>query len=215
MRPLRVIVYDRTCTGPAWLPGLSHAWRAGGVLYDLLGRTDAIFGAASWGEALDWLADHQPQQRVAEVQYWGHGNWGCARLGGELLDARALQPGHPHHQRLRALAARLLPGDEGLFWFRTCETFGTASGQAFAQAWTRFLGCRTAGHTYVIGLWQSGLHSLGLGETPTWSPAEGLPPKEAPASAAAPSGAPAQALRSRPGAPNTITCFHGAVPAGF
>jgi hypothetical protein len=203
--PLRLIVYDRTCGGRGGLPGLSQAWRAGGVLYDVLGRTDAVCGAASWSEALDWLADHQPQQRLAEIQYWGHGQWGCARLGGEVLDARSLEPRHPHHQRLRAVASRMLPGSDGLFWFRTCETFGGAAGLSFARLWTGFMGCRTAGHTYVIGFWQSGLHSLLPEEVPTWSPLEGLPPTEDPRAA----------LRSRPGAPNTITCFHGAVPAGF
>ncbi|MET0405724.1 MAG: hypothetical protein ABW123_25110, partial [Cystobacter sp.] len=87
------------------------------------------------------------------------------------------------------------------------ETFGTARGHAFARAWTRFFGCRAAGHTYVIGPWQSGLHSLGPGEEPTWSVAEGLPPD---------GGDTARTARmSGRREPNTITCLHGEIPPGF
>jgi hypothetical protein len=200
------MIYDRTCRGRGPLPGLSRAWWLGHGLYSALGRLDGALGAASWAEALDWLADHQQERRIAEIQFWGHGRWGNARIGEEVLDRRALAPAHPHHDRLRRIAGRILPGAEGLWWFRTCETFGRPVGHDFARAWSRFLGCRAAGHTYVIGVWQSGLHSLLPGEEPTWSTEEGLPPGEP---------APAFALSSRPGAPNTITCLHGRVPGGF
>jgi hypothetical protein len=202
--PLRLLVYDRTCLGRGLLPGLTRAWQVGRGLYGALGRLDGACGAASWAEALDWLASQEADRRIAEVQFWGHGQWGLARLGDERLDEGSLAPGHAHRPRLERIAERMLPGAAGLWWFRTCETFGTAAGHAFAQAWTGFLGCRGAGHTYVIGVWQSGLHSLLPGETPRWSVDEGLRP--APAS---------YALPSRPGAPNTITCLHGKVPAGY
>jgi hypothetical protein len=201
--PLRLLVFDRTCGGRRPLPGLTDAWRAGSRLYGALGRLDAACGAQSWAEALDWLGGFQPEARLAEIQYWGHGNWGNARLAGEVLDERALERGHPHHDRLARIAGRLLPGAEGLFWFRTCETFGTGRGLAFARAWTRFFGCRAAGHTHVIGFWQSGLHSLLPGAEPGWSAGEGVRP-----------GVPVGAS-SGPGKPNTITCLHGRVPAGF
>jgi hypothetical protein len=203
---LRLLVFDRTCGGRGPLPGLTGAWRVGSKLYRALGRLDGVFPAGSWAEALDWLGTHQAEERLGEIQYWGHGNWGSARLAGEALDETALAPGHPHHQRLRRIAGRLLPGDEGLFWFRTCESFGTDRGLAFARAWTRFFGCRAAGHTHLIGFWQSGLHSLLPAAEPGWPADEGLLPGVP---------APATALRSGPGAPNTITCFHGRVPAGF
>jgi hypothetical protein len=201
---LRLLVYDRTCAGRGALPGLSTAWRVGSGLYGALGRLDAACGAASWAEALDWLAEHQAGTPIAEIQYWGHGNWGNVRLGGEVLDETALAPGHPHEGRLRRIAERLLPGADGLVWFRTCESFGTARGHRFARACTRFFGCRTAGHTHVIGLWQSGLHSLLPGQEPGWPTEEGVTAPDAPGAAS-----------SRPGAPNTITCFHGRIPEGF
>src|SRR6185295_7712635 len=127
-----------------------------------------------------------------------------ARIGDERLDQAALAPGHVHHDRLRRVAERMLPGADGLWWFRTCETFGTAVGHDVARAWTRFFGCRAAGHTYVIAVWQSGLHSLLPGEEPRWPVAEGV----------AEPGA-SHALWSRRDAPNTITCLHGRVPDGF
>src|SRR5262249_1806712 len=126
---------------------------------------DGGLGVASWGEALDWLAEVEPGARVAEIQFWGHGQWGQACFAGEPIDESALTPGHEHHGRLARVRERMLPGAEGLWWFRCCDTFGTPRGQAFARAWTRFFGCRAAGHTHVIGVWQSGLHSLLPGET--------------------------------------------------
>jgi hypothetical protein len=204
--PLRLLIFDRTCRGRRLLPGLSHAWGAGRHLYGALGRLDAALGAASWGEALAWLGAHQAPAPIAEIQFWGHGRWGQARIAREPLDLAALAPGHPHHAALARIRDRLLPGADGLWWFRTCETFGTATGQAFAAGWTRFFGCRAAGHTHVIGFWQSGLHSLLPGAAPSWSPGEGLPPGQAP---------PGAALASGPRAPNTITCLHGRVPDGF
>jgi hypothetical protein len=202
---LRLLIYDRTCRGGV-LPGLSHAWGAGRRLYGALGRLDAALPAASWGEALEWLAEVRPGEPIAEIQFWGHGRWGLARIAEEALDVTALGAGHAHQQRLARVAARMLRGVEGLWWFRTCETFGTSRGHDFARAWSRFFGCRAAGHTYVIGFWQSGLHSLLPGEEPRWSVEEGLPAGVA---------NPPAALWSGARAPNTITCFHGQVPAGF
>ena len=205
--PLRLMIYDRTCRGRAFLPGLSCAWRAGGRLYGLLGRFDAWRGVATWEEGLDWLAGFGAPAPIREIQFWGHGRWGCAKIAGVPLDTRALVVGHPHHPRLRAIRERLVPG-EGLWWFRTCETFGRAEGQAFARAWTRFFRCRAAGHTYVIGVLQSGLCSLGPDDEPGWPVDEGLP-------AGAADAPPATALRSSLRAPHTISCFRGRIPAGF
>lgn len=204
---LRLMVYDRTCGGLWGLPGLTFSWRLGSVLYGALGRLDAWKGAATWPEALDWLLERSRDTPIQEIQYWGHGNWGRVLIDRVSLDVRALASGHPLHERLAAVRERLVPGGGALWWFRTCETFGTARGQAFAKAWTRFFGCRAAGHTYVIGPWQSGLHSLGPGEEPNWSVEEGVPAK-------AREGL-RRALWSGPRAPNTIHCLQGQIPPGF
>jgi hypothetical protein len=190
-------------------PGLSLSWRIGGRLYGTLGRLDAWRGFASWGEALTWLAEYQAEQAVAEIQFWGHGKWGCAKIDREDLDVDMLDPGHVHHDKLVAIRERLRGRGEQppLWWFRTCETFGADRGHEFARAWAEFFGCRAAGHTYIIGPYQSGLHTLDPGETPGWSASEALIQGTA--------SAPRRAAWSARREPNTITCLHGSIPVGF
>jgi hypothetical protein len=204
---LRLIVYDRTCAGRGILPGLSGAWQVGARLYTSLGRVDSSKPVASWEEALDWLASYETGRSLAEVQFWGHGKWGEARIGGECLDVRWLASRHPQHDRLLRVRDRFQCGARSLWWFRTCETLGAVRGQEFAVAWSEFLRASVAGHTYVIGYWQSGLHLLTPGAVPNWQADEGLV-----------EGSPERPIRARwstSGAPNTITCLHGRVPAEF
>lgn len=227
------MIYDRTCSGdlmPAfatrpraglasdlrarvggWFarmpsPGLSHAWAVGGGLYSALGRLDDRRGFDNWLDALRWVADYPGDRPIGEIQFWGHGKWGAAKIGCEPLDVDSLAPDHPHHGPLEAIRRRMVR-DDGLWWFRTCETFGASAGHRFAQAWTDYFDCRAAGHTYIIGPWQSGLHSLRPGRRPDWSVDEGL--------AEGSPDEPKQAHWSNRGAPNTITFLHGAVPTGF
>ncbi len=204
--PLRLMVFDRSCTGQRLRPGLSHAWWTGGQLYGRLGRLDAWRGVSSWAEALAWIAQVAPDRQIASVQYWGHGKWGCAYIGRDCFDATALAPNHPLHRDLEQIRERLV-GPDALWWFRTCETFGAVPGQNFAQRLTDFLGCRTAGHTYIIAGWQSGLHSLAPGMTPTWSVHEGLE-RGCPET-------PEAAQWSRRSEPNTIHCLSGKIPQGY
>jgi hypothetical protein len=96
---------------------------------------------------------------------------------------------------------------DALLWFRTCETLGAHAGQDFAAALTDATGARVAGHTFVIGFFQSGLHCLRPGVAPHWSAEEGLAQGSA--------ERPQSALPSTPDAPNTITCLTGAIPDGF
>ena len=199
---LRLLIFDATCMGRDLRLPLSLAWDAGQALYRHLGRLDGALGASSWAEALDWLA--AAEAPISEVQFWGHGRWGLALIGRDPLTRRALSPGHPLHPRLRAARERLAP--DALWWFRTCETFGARPGHVFARAFTELMGCRAAGHTYVIGLWQSGLHGLLPGETPRWSPDEGL--------ALGDGEHPKRALISTPWAPNTIHFLRGDIPTG-
>ncbi len=197
------MVYDATCVGR--LIGLTHVWRLGGGFYRTLRHLDASFGATTWSEALRWLSEHGSEDTLAEVQFWGHGKWGAAKIGGEALSVASLRAGHAHRPLLDAVAARMTPAS--LFWFRTCETFGAVPGQRFARELTDQLGCAAAGHTFIISHWQSGLHRLAPGEIPHWPLEEGL--REGTVDA------PRRALWSRAWAPNTISCLRSSVPAGF
>ena len=206
MGPLRLMVYDRTCitTGPAPV-GLTHSWWAGGYLYGGMGRLDAWRGAASWAEALDWLGAFQADRPIAEVQFWGHGQRGRAKIAADVFDLGALSPTSPHAEALLRIRQRLLP--DALWWFRTCDTFGAVPGQQFARRFTDVMGCVAAGHTFVIGVWQSGLHRLAPGAAPHWSEWEGV--------GGGSPDAPTGSQWSWPGRPNTISCLTGRVPKGW
>jgi Domain of unknown function (DUF4347) len=197
----RLLVFDRTCVRTRG--GLSPVWSLGSRLYRGLGRFDQTRGVASWAEALDWLAARE--ESIREVQFWGHGKWGAAFVGADVLDAGALAKKHPLRTGLDRLATRLAP--DALFWFRTCETLGAARGIAFAESLSEVLGARVAGHTFVIGFHQSGLHGLSPGTRANWSPEEGLEKGSA--------AAPERARRSTPFAPHTITCLTGSVPEAW
>jgi hypothetical protein len=201
---LRLIVYDATQRRrkPAAL-GLS--WEYGAQLYRGLGRIDAAYGARSFADAFAWLAAHDPSRPIEELQFWGHGKWGRLFIEGESLDRRVLGQGHEHHRGFCAFRERLRPN--ALLWFRTCETLGAAAGQDFAAALGDATGARVAGHTYVIGFFQSGLHCLPPGAFPHWAASEGL--------AHGSPTRPERALASGPSAPNTITCLAGSIPDGY
>jgi hypothetical protein len=204
--PLRLMIYDRTCTGRGPLLGLSHAWSIGGRLYRALGRLDACRGVSSWTEALTWLTQIEPERTIGEVQFWGHGKWGLARIDKEPLDTAALTQGSPLRPLLDRVRDRI-DSPQATWWFRTCETFGARPGHAFARAFTETMGCRAAGHTYIIGHWQSGLHTLEPGHEPTWPEDEAL--------LEGTPDAPTRAFWSRRSAPNTITFLHGRIPDGY
>jgi hypothetical protein len=201
---LRLILYDATCKNRIGL-GLTRAWKGGSLLYRALGRSDTAYGARSFDEGLGWLATHRAEEPIAEVQFWGHGKWGRIFIAGEPMDRAALVSGHRYHAALVRLRDRLTK--DALIWFRTCETFGAEVGSDFALACTDFLGCRAAGHTFIIGYWQSGLHLLEPGHVPHWPADEGL--------IAGSAREPRRTAWSRPGKPNTITCLAGQVPPSW
>ena len=128
---------------------------------------------------------------------------GRVLIADDVLDAGAFVAGHPRHDDLVTLRTRIAD-ERALVWFRTCATFGRQKGKDFASVVAGFFGCRAAGHTYVIGPLQSGLHSLAPGESPAWSVDEGVV-----------AGDDRAAAMSSWSAPNTITCLHGVVPEGF
>ncbi|MEO8554280.1 MAG: DUF4347 domain-containing protein [Kofleriaceae bacterium] len=194
---MKYLVFDKTDGA------LSFTWARGAQLYRSLGRIDGAIGVASWREAFAWLVA-QPGP-IDELQYWGHGKWGCVMADDDALDTRALAPAHAKHRELEAVRAQLAP--DALIWFRTCETFGATSGLDFAARFADWTGVRVAGHTHIIGFHQSGLHGVAPGVTPDWRADEGL--------ARGSAEAPERARKSAPWRPHTITCLAGQVPAAW
>lgn len=201
---LRLIVYDRT-QRRRQPRALGYSWQYGSYLYRGMGRVDAAYGARDFGGMLRFLASHEPTLPISEVQFWGHGKWGKIFIDDQVLDRSVLASSHPLHREFSAVRERLEPN--ALLWFRTCETIGANAGQDFAKALGDATGARVAGHTFIIGFFQSGLHCLSPGAVPSWSATEGL--------SAGSAAAPERALPSLPDSPNTITCLHGEIPRGY
>lgn len=196
---LRLLFYDDTCRTSRFGLGLTHSWIAGARFYGAMGKFHAAQGFTDWDSALDWLVEVERDAKIDEIQFWGHGKWGKLFIDGAPLTADWLTE-DPRAAQIRDR----LSGPEALWWFRTCETFGAETGHDFARRWTEFFEANAAGHTYIIGPLQSGLHALRPGDEPTWSTFEGLDegsPEQ-----------PTKALWSIPGAPNTISCLRPTLP---
>lgn len=200
--PLRLVVFDKTQTQP---PFLTQSWQVGSAIGRLRGHIDAVYAAESWRDALQWLGEVEHDREIAEVQYWGHGKWGRAYVDNDILDGAALHEGHALEPGLAQLRERL--SANARWWFRCCEVFGARRGHEFAQRFADYLGCTIAGHTYIIGPWQSGLHTLEPGTKPGWSDEEGLLEGTA--------AAPQKARWSRFWHPHTINCLRLDVPRGW
>lgn len=184
---MRVMVYDATDTKPGI--ELGDTWELGGWLYRHLRRLDRCFGATSWFEAVEWLAQtSEVEGGLDEIQFWGHGSPGEVWINGHSLNV----------VNVDALAkVKMKPA--GLFWLRTCASFAGEPGHLLARRMRDVLGCRVAGHTFNIGAWHGGLHSLRVGAEPAWSVSEGF-------------GANGRPSFGTPWSPNTITFMHGRVP---
>lgn len=150
--------------------GLSHSWFVGGTAYRALRRIDAHAGFRLWHRALEWLASYHGDQKISEIQYWGHGSPGRVWMDGEYMGADVLDD--VYTDLMFKIKARLAPN--ALIWFRTCATFGADPGRVFARHWADRLGCRIAGHTHNIGVWHSGLHTLAPNQAIQWPRGEGV-----------------------------------------
>ena len=211
---MKLVVYDATDTGPLLLVprivrgedgtargtgGLTRWWRIGAALHTTAQRADAAFGATSWDEAIRWAREQAERsgRPVEELQAWGHGGWGYMGMGPTKLDAAS-------DAYARALRPLLAPN--ALVWLRCCSAFAAEAGTDLAPRLADALGARVAGHTFIIGFWQSGLHVVSPGGRADWSVDEGTSRTSAGVRIAD---------VSRPGAPRTITCLRPGLPAGL
>jgi hypothetical protein len=219
LSPLRLVVFDATDTRPVAVPrvergtdgtargtgGLTRFWKAGALIHRVVRYASATHGVTTWKEAFEW-AVRESQVRgapIAELQAWGHGGWGYMGMGSTRLDAEALKSAElaPSIDALSKAMDR-----SGLVWLRCCSAFG-GEGREFAPRLAERLGVRVAGHTFIIGVLQSGTHSLMPDERAGWSTAEGIERD--------PRSGLNCARLSSPGAPNTLSCFRLGLPRGW
>mgnify|MGYP001547377037 FL=1 len=183
---------------------LRFSWITGGLLYRLFGGVEVTGGFLNWQDALRWLAEVEPGQKINSIQFWGHGSPGRVWINNEYLSIRSLYPGNPHRDLLLKIKSRLTP--ESTIWFRCCSVFAKEEGHVFATTFSQFMNCRIAAHTHIIGPWQSGLHSILPGRQPSWSTQEGVGKN--------PDGT-TKILWSKPWSTNTIFCLTGKIPEGW
>lgn len=187
---MRVTIFDRN-PGPGfgqWF--LKTCWLVGCWLQKLLGLVDDYYGAATWDEALHWLAERP--DKLTSIQYWGHGSTGQVWMGDTALWWPTLLPIKP----------KLAP--DAVIWFRCCWVFRGDVGHAFAKSIVAGMNCTVASHTFVIGLLQPGLHTLRPGQEPSWPISEGCDLK-----------APWWPDYLRPWLPHTIFCLTTRIPEGW
>lgn len=186
---MRVVVFDKN-PGPGfdqWL--LKTCWLLACWFQKLVGWTDDYYGAESWLDAEQWLIHRE--ETLTSVQYWGHGSAGVVWLGQKPMPVWTLT-------NIR----KRLCGPSAVVWFRCCSVFQGAKGQLFAKRALGELDCRVVAHTYSIGLWQPGGHSVRPSQPePSWPVGEGAELEGA-----------LWPDYLRPWLPNTVFCFKTLVP---
>lgn len=188
---MRVTIYDTKPGAGLAQSFLKLSWAVGCWLQKLFGQVDAYYGAESWDAAVSWL-EAQPGP-LTSVQYWGHGSPGAVWLAQKMMPPGALLP----------IKSKLAPG--AVIWFRCCSVFQGKRGFDFAKVFSDGMGCTIAAHTYVIGLWQSGLHTHKPGAHISWPVDEGIKPLKAPW----------WPEFLRPWLPNTVFCLRTRIPEGW
>ena len=144
---------------------LGASWDVGSILGTITDRFDHIIRAENWeqvAQKLNQIADNG--QKIKEVQFWGHGYNGMAKIGEHWLDQNTLA--NPSWQRL---ATRNAFESNALWWWRTCCTCKGEAGREFAEYFVKTFNIRMAGHTKDIGLTHPGLVCLKPGEKATWN----------------------------------------------
>lgn len=200
---MRILIYDHDCKGPGPTHWLAHSFRLGVKVFGGARFFDAVIPSESWAQALRGVLCASTHEAIEEIQFWGHGKWGRALIGEESLD-RAVVTGPGELPDLMKEVGTRMPSPTATLWFRTCETLGAQPGQEFARHLSEQIGARVAGHTYIIGPLQSGLHILPPGEAPSWPAMEGV--------AVGSVEKPRRAHWSSLAAPNTITCLRRTLP---
>lgn len=183
---------------------LTFSFINGGKFYKMFRSVENHAGFDNWADALTWLTTVEPDKKIDTIQFWGHGFTGGIAINGESLKSSSLKPQSKYYTLLKALKARLKP--DSVIWLRSCASFAGILGKKFAQDLANFFGCTVAGHSFIIGPWQSGLHTLRPGEQPSWSDIEGFTKDK--------EGVLVSAW-SKPWETHTIFCLTGKIPKNW
>jgi hypothetical protein len=156
---MKVVIYDKNPGRGIDQKMLMLAWAFGCKLQKLFGLVDEYYGASSWADALTWLKSLETY-KLESIQYWGHGSPASVWLAGVRMPNTFFMP----------IKYRL--DENSLIWFRTCSTFQGRGGIEFSRHLADTLGCTIAGHTRIIGLLQSGLHTRKPNTPASWPETE-------------------------------------------
>lgn len=197
MDTIRVMFYDKS----KWAGEvLSSTWFAGGRLYKTFRSLDFCIGVDCWEDAFDWLLSVEKDKKISMIQFWGHGSPGNIFINNEQINTGIIRKDNVYHERALKLKDRL--SDDAVIWLRSCGVFAGPSGHYFAKRWAKFFDCTIAGHTFIVGPFQSGLHTIKPNEEPTWDLKEGFDKQ-------------GNLLISKLWSPNTIFCLRGDIPKGW
>lgn len=192
---MRVAVFDDTEKRFV----LSSSWRRGSSFFQRTGRFDHRIAATSWHQAV--LQMLRLEEKITEIQFWGHGSPGRAYINRKAL--KFGYDGSPFNKDFSELKDRL----DGTLWFRTCATFAGHRGRDFVSELAGFLDASVAAHTFNIAFWHSGLHTYTVGDRMDWDLMEGIKGGDA--------YRPEALQWSMPWDPNTIACFQMDIPGKF
>lgn len=183
---------------------LRFSWITGGKFYKLFRSVEHHDGFDNWIDALNWISEVEPNKKINSIQFWGHGSPGRVWINGDALSIRSLTYDSPHYYFLKKIKERL--ATDSTIWFRSCNVFTGSDGKFFSIAFSQFMQSRIAGHTYIVGPWQSGLHTIKPGQRPSWNISEGLKKEE---------DGKIKKLWSMPWEKNTIFCLTNKIPEGW
>lgn len=195
---LDIMIYDSS----DWAgKQLRFSWITGGKFYKWFRGVEHHAGFSDWLEAIDWILSVEPNRKINSIQYWGHGSQGKVWMNGSAMSVRSFVEASEINKKLNLLKQRLTP--ESVIWFRCCNVFAGNEGKIFSITSSNFFNCKIAAHTYIVGPWQSGLHTLKPFQRPSWPINEGLEVQ--------PDGK-IKKLWSTPWAPNTVFCLSNKIP---
>lgn len=192
---MTLLIYDNTEKSKFLL----WSWVVGTFLYVLFGRAKARKGVASWDEAFDWIIEQSAQEKLSELQMWGHGYWGAVKIGETWLSARRFGQYEDKLNKIKENSS-----ENCLWWFRSCNVAGAVRGQEFVTGFAEKMGAVVAAHTFIVWVWHSGLRLVKPGKLPDWSPEEGIKegtPED-----------PKKPLWAKPWSPRAMTCLRTRVP---